>query len=33
VVIEGKMRDFGQAGHNSDYEPMTLKDAIDKWYS
>ncbi|MBN1477124.1 ketose-bisphosphate aldolase, partial [Candidatus Sumerlaeota bacterium] len=28
-VIEGKMRDFGQAGHNSDYEPMTLRDAID----
>ena len=25
-VIEGKMKDFGQAGHNDDYEPLTLED-------
>jgi len=25
-VIEGKMNDFGQAGHNDDFAPMTLED-------
>ncbi len=25
-VIEGKMRDFGQAGHNDDFEPLSLED-------
>ena len=25
-VIEGKMKDFGQAGHNDDFAPMSLAD-------
>ncbi len=31
-VIEGKMKDFGQAGHNDDFEPMTLE-AMKKFYA
>jgi fructose-bisphosphate aldolase class II len=31
-VIKGKMKDFGQAGHAGDYEPMTLEDAKKEWY-
>ncbi|MFW6303895.1 MAG: ketose-bisphosphate aldolase [Candidatus Sumerlaeota bacterium] len=31
-VILGKVKDFGQAGHAGDYEPMTLEDAKAKYY-
>jgi fructose-bisphosphate aldolase class II len=33
AIVEARMRTFGSAGHNSDYEPMTLEDAKEKWYS
>ncbi len=32
-VILGKVKDFGQAGHAGDFEPMTLDDAKTKYYS
>lgn len=32
-LIAGKMKDFGQAGHAGDYEPMSLEDARKTWYS
>ncbi len=32
-VVEARMRAFGSAGHNDDYEPMTLEQAKEKWYS
>jgi fructose-bisphosphate aldolase class II len=32
-VVEKRMRTFGSAGHNSDYDPMTLDDAREKWYA
>lgn len=32
-VVEARMRAFGSAGHNDDYEPMTLEQAREKWYS
>jgi fructose-bisphosphate aldolase class II len=31
-VVEERMRAFGSAGHNDDYEPMTLAQAKEKWY-
>ena len=31
-LIEGKVKDFGQAGHNDDFEPMTLDD-MKKFYA
>jgi len=32
-LVASKMEAFGQAGHASDYEPMTLEQAKEKYYS